>query len=88
MPRTITRRAVRSYRTLSPLPVPKGHRRFALCCTCRRLSPPRRYLALCPMEPGLSSPSSVSQRTSMKQRLPGQLRDGLYKRAEPDTREK
>ena len=30
-------------------------RRFALCCTFRRLTPPRRYLALCPMEPGLSS---------------------------------
>ncbi|CAD5262840.1 conserved hypothetical protein [Halomonas sp. A3H3] len=24
MPRTVTRRAVRSYRTLSPLPAPKG----------------------------------------------------------------
>jgi len=33
-----------------------GHRRYALCCTSRRLTPPRRYLALCPMEPGLSSP--------------------------------
>ncbi len=30
-------------------------RRFAFCCTFRRLSPPRRYLAPCPMEPGLSS---------------------------------
>ena len=26
-----------------------------LCCTFRRLAPPRRYLAPCPMEPGLSS---------------------------------
>lgn len=33
-----------------------SHRRFVLCCTSRRLSPPRRYLAPCPMEPGLSSP--------------------------------
>ena len=32
-----------------------GHRRSALCCTGRRLTPPRSYLALCPMEPGLSS---------------------------------
>jgi hypothetical protein len=32
-------------------------RRSALCCTFRRLSPPRRYLAFCPMEPGLSSPA-------------------------------
>ncbi len=30
-------------------------RRSSLCCTCRRLTPPRRYLAPCPMEPGLSS---------------------------------
>ena len=37
-----------------------GHRRFALCCTSRRLAPPRRYLAPCPMEPGLSSPPPVS----------------------------
>ena len=62
VPRTVTSRAVRSYRTLSPLPDPAcaGHRRFALCCTCRRLTPPRRYLAPCPMEPGLSSPPPVS----------------------------
>ena len=62
VPRTVTSRAVRSYRTLSPLPDPAcaGHRRFALCCTGRRLAPPRRYLAPCPMEPGLSSPPPVS----------------------------
>ncbi len=42
----------------------KGHRRFALCCTSRRLAPPRRYLALCPMEPGLSSPYLRRQRLS------------------------
>ena len=41
-----------------------GHRRFALCCTSRRLAPPRRYLALCPMEPGLSSPCLRRQRLS------------------------
>jgi hypothetical protein len=33
----------------------RGHRRSALCCTFRRIAPPRRYLAPCPMEPGLSS---------------------------------
>ncbi|MGF6560886.1 hypothetical protein ABIA51_001862 [Erwinia aphidicola] len=62
VPRTVASRAVRSYRTLSPLPDPTcvGHRRFALCCTSRGLAPPRRYLAPCPMEPGLSSPLSVS----------------------------
>ena len=32
-----------------------NHRRSALCGTFRRLSPPRRYLALYPVEPGLSS---------------------------------
>ena len=33
----------------------KARRRSTLCCTFRGLSPPRRYLAPCPMEPGLSS---------------------------------
>src|SRR5690606_21288715 len=32
-------------------------RRFAFCCTFRGLAPPRRYLAPCPLEPGLSSPN-------------------------------
>src|SRR5581483_2903549 len=32
-----------------------GHRRSALCCTGRQLTLPRRYLAPCPVEPGLSS---------------------------------
>ena len=62
VPRTVTSRAVRSYRTLSPLPDPAcaGHRRFTFCCTGPWASPPRRYLAPCPMEPGLSSPPPVS----------------------------
>ena len=30
-------------------------RRFVFCCTFRRLTPPRRYLAPCSVEPGLSS---------------------------------
>ena len=30
-------------------------RRYIFCGTFRRLTPPRRYLAPCPMEPGLSS---------------------------------
>lgn len=58
-PLSITSNAVRSYRTLSPLPVPEGHRRSALCCTGRGFTPPRRYLAPCPVEPGLSSPRTV-----------------------------
>jgi hypothetical protein len=54
---SVTGGAVRSYRTLSPLPVPPwgGHRRFAFCCTFRRLAAPGRYPAPCPAELGLSS---------------------------------
>ena len=36
-------------------------RRSTLCCTCRRFTPPRRYLAPCPMKPGLSSPASITE---------------------------
>jgi len=36
-------------------------RRYPFCCTFRRLAPPRRYLAPCPAEPGLSS-GNESQR--------------------------
>lgn len=63
VPRTVTSRAVRSYRTLSPLPDPTcvGHRRFALCCTGRGF-PPGRYTAPCPMEPGLSSSARLPRR--------------------------
>ena len=60
LPRTVTGRAVRSYRTFSPLP---ANWRFIFCCTFRRLTPPRRYLALCPVEPGLSS-TTASHKTS------------------------
>ena len=64
--------AVRSYRTISPLPklaqsvvnnATSGLRRYIFCGTFHRLTPPRRYLALYPMEPGLSS--------VIKRRLPG-----------------
>ncbi len=56
-PQTVTSCAVRSYRTFSPLPaILRLLRRFTLCCTFRRLAPPRRYLAFYPVEPGLSSP--------------------------------
>ena len=52
----VATRAVRSYRTISPLPdLAKGLRRCIFCGTFRRLAPPRRYLAPCPLEPGLSS---------------------------------
>ena len=35
--------------------------RSTLCCTFRRFTPPRRYLAPCPMKPGLSSPASITE---------------------------
>ncbi|VAW74190.1 hypothetical protein MNBD_GAMMA13-752 [hydrothermal vent metagenome] len=35
-------------------------RRYIFCGTFRRLSPPRRYLAPCPMEPGLSSMTEIT----------------------------
>ena len=38
---------------------PKALRRYTFCCTFRRLAPPRRYLAPCPAEPGLSSPGKT-----------------------------
>ena len=52
--------AVSSYLTVSPLPRTScdAVRRFVFCCTFRRLAPPRRYLAPCSVEPGLSSARS------------------------------
>src|SRR5438132_12310899 len=49
----VTRRAVGSYPTFSPLPLDKG--RFVFCGPIRRLAAPRRYLAVYPVELGLSS---------------------------------
>jgi hypothetical protein len=55
-----------------------NHRRSSLCCTFRRLTSPRSYLALYPLEPGLSSlylPTCTQANTSdHKERLPSQLR--------------
>ncbi len=47
-----------------------GHRRYVFCGTFRRLTPPRRYLAPCPLEPGLSSTHPDKQGV---QRLSGRL---------------
>ena len=62
-PAALAPQAVRSYRTLSPSPRAScdAVRLSALCCTFRRLAPPRRYLAPCPVEPGLSSTFPHSQ---------------------------
>ena len=38
-----------------PYLIPCGPSAVSFCCTFRRLAPPRRYLAPCPVEPGLSS---------------------------------
>ena len=67
--RPVARLAVRSYRTISPLPRALADRSaVSFCCTFRRLAPPRHYLAPCPVEPGLSSaPFQVT-------RLSGRLR--------------
>lgn len=55
--------AVRSYRTISPLP---QSRRYLFCGTFRQLTLPGRYPALCPIKPGLSS--------NFRQRLSGKLK--------------
>ena len=40
-------------------------RRYIFCCTGRRLTPPRCYLAPCPVEPGLSSlPQRIARLSS------------------------
>ena len=71
MPSTVASDAVRSYRTLSPLPIYVNiNRRFPFCCTSHRLTPPRCYLALCPREPGLSS----NKRRSIYPRLSSRLK--------------
>lgn len=59
VPPSVATGAVRSYRTISPLPARgRSHalRRFAFCCTFRGLAPPRRYLAPCPGSPDFPPP--------------------------------
>src|SRR5690348_11913234 len=74
--RSVTRLAVGSYPTVSPLPAFRL-RRSTLCCTFRRLAPPRRYLAPCPSEPGLSS--AFRRMTRLSGRLHGQFYQPPYK---------
>ena len=59
-PAALAPQAVSSYLAVSPLPRTScdAVRRSVLCCTSRRLAPPRRYLAPCSVEPGLSSARS------------------------------
>src|ERR1044071_6600593 len=58
----VARRAVGSYPTFSPLPLDTG--RFVFCGPVRRLAAPRRYLAVCPTELGLSSARRSNRRTA------------------------
>src|SRR5580698_4649842 len=68
----VATRAVRSYRTISPLPALLAQRlAVSFCCTFRGLASPRCYLAPRPSEPGLSS--TLTGRNRQKQRLPGRL---------------
>ena len=53
-----------------PCLIPCGPSAVSFCCTFRQLAPPRRYLAPCPVEPGLSS--AFLRMT----RLSGRLRRG------------
>ncbi len=50
-----------------PLTLTGRDRRYIFCGTFRRLAPPRRYLATCPVEPGLSS---VDKQQRLSDRLP------------------
>jgi len=54
-------------------PAVGGLRRYLFCGTFRGLAPPRRYLAPCPAEPGLSSPAARP-----RERLPGRLPTIVY----------
>jgi len=57
---TVAGRAVGSYPTFSPLPLDRG--RSVFCGPFRRLTAPRRYLAVSPVELGLSSERPTLQR--------------------------
>ena len=68
---------VGSYPTVSPLPAARAEarrrRRSALCCTVRRITPPGRYPASCPVESGLSSTvetAAIASSTHRGQRTP------------------
>ena len=64
-------------------------RRSTLCCTGRRLAPPRCYLALCPVEPGLSSPHSGATARARSDCLADSRRDDntiIARRTTPPAR--
>lgn len=61
------------------------NRRYFFCGTFRRFTSPRRYLAFYPMEPGLSSLLFYTA-VKTKQRLPDQLKTGLYQKNLTESR--
>ena len=64
MPSRVATDAVRSYRTVSPLPaLLRVLRRSTLCCTFRGLTPPRYYLAPCPPSPDFPPRRIVMKRS-------------------------
>src|SRR4029077_4611513 len=78
---TVAGRAVGSYPTFSPLPLDKG--RSVFCGPFRRLSAPRRYLAVCPMELGLSSESPDPAATRDHRAPPNTRQDSSYRPRAP-----
>ena len=62
----VARQAVVSYTAIPPLPEggEPALRRFIFCCTFLGVASTRRYLASCPVKPGLSSPASFRYRSS------------------------
>jgi len=69
----VTTNAVRSYRTVSPLPVTAEavHRRSVLCGTFPRITPGWRYQPPCPVESGLSSLSASKDAPARPPGSPG-----------------
>jgi hypothetical protein len=59
-------------------PLASSAGRYLFCGTFRRLTPPRCYLAPCPVEPGLSSLAGLP-----RERLPGRLPMPVYYKAAP-----
>jgi hypothetical protein len=57
-------------------PYLRDRRRSALCCTCPRVTPGRRYRPPCPVEPGLSSAAVAAAAVRPTQSPRGDLNPG------------
>jgi len=71
VPRAVASGAVGSYPTVSPLPAVFMCGRFLFCGPVRRLAAPRRYLAVSPVELGLSSARVAAGRDRRPPPFPG-----------------